>query len=401
MSSVVFLVDMNAFFISCEMTRAPALREIPAAVAGDPERRTGIILAASYEARAKGVRTAMTVNEALRICPGLRMVPPDHAFYEKKSDEVMELLSGFSSVVEPNSIDEAWLDMTGSARLFGPPIDAARQIMQEINEKLGLWCSIGIAENKFLAKMASEMKKPHGITTLWPHELKEKMWPLPVNDLYGVGRKTAEKLAGYGFRTIGDLAGVEERILSQLLGKTGQAISRHARGIDPEPVIPHCGDSAKSIGRSVTLPQDIQRFSQAEPVLLSLADAVGREARQHGYSGRTVHITVKFADFSVMTRQMTIPRSSQTQDIYRAGCRLLEKDWQAERPIRLLGITLSGFDDASDDRQLTLYDTAGGPTCSNRQIAVDQAMDRIRDRFGENSVTRARQIQPGGDIDQD
>ncbi|MGI6333136.1 MAG: Y-family DNA polymerase [Saccharofermentanales bacterium] len=219
MSSVIFLVDMNAFFISCEMTRNRHLRGLPAAVAGDPDRRLGIILAANYEARALGVRTAMTVHEALRKCPKIKLVPPDHDFYLEKSEEVMDLLYGFSSIIEPNSIDEAWLDMTGSLQLFGPPLIAARRIMQEIEQQLGLWCSIGISENKFLAKMASSMKKPKGISTLWIDEIQEKMWPLPVDALYGVGRKTAEKLTAYGIRTIGDLAAVDESLLAGWFGK--------------------------------------------------------------------------------------------------------------------------------------------------------------------------------------
>ena len=393
MRPVVFLVDMNAFFISCEMTRNPALRGKPAAVAGDPEQRTGIILAASYEARARGVRTAMTVNEALRICPELVLVPPDHGFYEKKSNAVMELLSCFSPIVEPNSIDEAWLDMTGSEQIFGSPPEAAKRIMNAIDDQLGLWCSIGIAENKFLAKMASEMKKPHGITTLWPDELEKKLWPLPVVSLYGVGRKTADKLINLGFRTIGDLAGVDEKVLSGFLGKFGRAISRHAKGIDPDPVIGHHGESAKSIGRSVTLPRDILQPADAEQVLLSLADEVGRSARQLGLLGQTVHITVKFSDFSVITRQMTISPSHNTQDIYQAGCRLLRQNWQSGRPVRLLGIGLSGFGAGITDRQLSFFDNTAKPDSCKRQTVVDQAMDQIRDRFGENSIARARQIQ--------
>ena len=164
MHKVIFLVDMNAFFISCEMTRNPSLAGKPSAVAGDPKKRTGIILAANYEARAYGVRTAMVVHEALKLCPGMMLVPPDHHFYGQKSEHVMDLLANYTPIVEQNSIDEAWLDMTGTEKLFGNPLDTAKRIMDEIKNKLGLWCSIGIAENKFLAKMASEMKKPLGIT---------------------------------------------------------------------------------------------------------------------------------------------------------------------------------------------------------------------------------------------
>ncbi|NLK88634.1 MAG: DNA polymerase IV [Clostridiaceae bacterium] len=399
MSSVIFLVDMNAFFISCEMTRNRHLRGLPAAVAGDPDRRLGIILAANYEARALGVRTAMTVHEALRKCPKIKLVPPDHDFYLEKSEEVMDLLYGFSSIIEPNSIDEAWLDMTGSLQLFGPPLIAARRIMQEIEQQLGLWCSIGISENKFLAKMASSMKKPKGISTLWIDEIQEKMWPLPVDALYGVGRKTAEKLTAYGIRTIGDLAAVDESLLAGWFGKTGRLLSRHARGVDPEPVLPQQSDAAKSIGRSITLPQNLSQFAEAEPILLSLADAVGRTARKNNRIGRTVHVVIKFSDFTIITRQMNILPSNSTRHIYQAGCQLLQRGWPAGQKIRLLGITLSGFETDGGDRQISLFDKIDASASDKRQVAVDQAMDQIRDRFGEKSIKRARQINPGENAD--
>ncbi len=197
---------MNAFFISCEMTRNDSLVGTPAAVAGDPKKRSGIILAANYEARSCGVKTTMVLHEALKLCPKIILVPPDHRFYQQKSEEVMDLLSNYTPILEQNSIDEAWLDMTGCEGLFGTPVKAAKRIMDEIKDRLGLWCSIGIAENKFLAKMAAEMKKPLGITELWEADIPIKLWPLPVKEMYGIGSKTAEKLNRMGMKTIGDLA---------------------------------------------------------------------------------------------------------------------------------------------------------------------------------------------------
>src|SRR5450759_4685452 len=214
---VIFLVDMNAFFISCEMTRNDSLVGIPAAVAGDPKKRIGIILAANYEARASGVKTAMVLHEALKLCPKIVLVPPDHRFYEQKSKEVMDLLLNYTPILEQNSIDEAWLDMTGGEGLFGKPVEAAKRIMDEIKDRLGLWCSIGIAENKFLAKMASEMKKPLGITEIWEKDIPTKLWPLPVKEMYGIGGKTAEKLNHMGIKTIGELAKLDVNLLVCLL----------------------------------------------------------------------------------------------------------------------------------------------------------------------------------------
>ncbi|MEL7564104.1 MAG: DNA polymerase IV, partial [Dehalobacterium sp.] len=317
MQRVIFLVDMNAFFISCETIRDPSLLGKPAAVAGDPKKRTGIILAANYEARAYGVKTAMVLHEALKLCPDMVLVPPDHHFYEEKSQEVMSLLSNYTPIVEQNSIDEAWIDMTGTEGLFGKPEKTARQMMDEIKDRLGLWCSIGIAENKFLAKMASEMKKPLGITTLWPDSIETKLWPLPAKNMYGVGKKTAEKLNYMGIRTIGSLARYNKNHLVKTFGKVGIDLHLHANGCDPSPVIPRSQEDIKSIGRSKTLPQDISDINEARIILLELSEYVGINARKHEKKGCTVQITLKHSDFRVLTRQTTVPATCSTIEIYR------------------------------------------------------------------------------------
>ena len=378
---------MNAFFISCEMLRKPELRGVPAAVAGDPKTRSGIILAANYEARAFGVRTAMVLHKALELCPGMHTVPPDHDFYEQKSQEVMQLLSGYTPVVEQNSIDEAWLDMTGCEGLSGPPVEAAKRIMADIRDHLGLSCSIGIAGNKFLAKMASEMKKPMGITELWPDDVQVKMWPLPVRAMYGIGAKTSDRLSGFGIQTIGDLARTDRKFLVQTFGKGGEDLHDHANGIDRTEVCARLQDEMKSIGRSTTLPEDAVELAKARLVLMELADDIGRTARRHGKKGQTVQITLKYADFQVCTRQATVPSTSTTQAIYQAGIRLLEQNWDSSRPIRLIGISLSGFDGYDPPVQLTLFDEPGCMKKDDkRKELIDQAMDRIRGRHGDNAV---------------
>jgi len=393
---VVFLVDMNAFFISCEQTRHPEITGRPAAVAGDPENRTGIILTANYEARKYGIRTTMVLREALKLCPNLMIISPDHKFYEQKSREVMKIFSSYTPVIEQNSIDEAWLDMTGCTGLFGQPVETARNIMERINKELGLWCSIGISENKFLAKMASEMKKPHGITELWKKDIKEKMWPLPVNYIYGVGKRTALKLQGMGILTIKDLALCDSSYLVKKLGKMGAELSLRANGIDTSPVSPNSDSDMKSIGRSITLSHDITDIDFAKTVLLELSDEVGMSARKYGKKGRTVQISIKYSDFVSITRQTTVPATYLVKDIYSAGVRLLEKNWNKE-PIRLLGISLSGFEENYGSEQISLFQMSdmAEEKDTNKTDLLENAIYNIRKKYGHSI------IKPGALINKD
>lgn len=390
MDRIIFLVDMNAFFISCETTRHPDLAGCPAAVAGDPKRRAGIILSANYKARAYGVQTAMTLHEALRLCPDMRLVPPDHHFYEQKSEEVMRFLSGFTPLLEQNSIDEAWLDMTGCEDLYGSPTEAAQKIMDGIQNQLGLWCSIGIAPNKFLAKMASELKKPMGITKLTQEDVPSRIWPLPVGALHGVGTKTAMRLSGMGIRTIGDLARLDETFLVRQFGKYGYELHRHAHGIDNEPVIPHETREVKSIGRSTTLALDLTDLDEARKVMLALTDEVATDARRKGKKGSTVQITLKYSDFKVITRQMQIRATDVTKDLYAAACHLLESCWDVQKPVRLLGFSISGFLPVLEQEQISIFDLLDQESAEEQRPQkemLDKAIDSIRTRFGSHYVT--------------
>ena len=393
MQKVIFLVDMNAFFISCEMTRNDYLVGKPTAVAGDPKKRTGIILVANYEARAYGVKTTMVLHEAIKLCPKLILVPPDHHFYGQKSEEVMGLLSNYTPVLEQNSIDEAWLDMTGSEGLFGKPVVAAKRIMDEIKDRLGLWCSIGIAENKFLAKMAVEMKKPLGITELWEQDIPEKLWPLPVKEMYGIGGKTAEKLNHMGIQTIGELAKFDKNLIVKTFGKGGNEIYQHANGIDNSSVLARVSDDIKSIGREKTLPEDITDIEDAKTVLMELADDVGMTARKQGKQGRAVHITLKYSDFRSVTRQTTIPATSVTKEIYQAGCSLLEQNWNKSHPVRLIGISVSGFHEDCSSDQLSLFDKMQDNDKADKNKRIDKAMDKIRNKHGSEKITIATLVK--------
>lgn len=386
MERVIFLVDMNAFFISCETVRDGTLRGVPAAVAGDPKKRSGIILTANYDARRCGVRTTMTIGQAQRLCPELRIVPCDHHYYSEMSRKVMDILGSYTPLLEQNSVDEAWLDMTGCGNFFPTPVGAAKSIMAKISGDLGLWCSIGIARNKFLSKMAADIKKPQGITTIWPEEIATKLWPLDVGAIYGVGAQTAAKLRTMGLNTIGDVARSDKTLLVKRLGKYGGELHERACGIDGSPVSPRSESDVKSIGRSVTLPKDVADYDEAKGVMMKLAEEVGMDLRRHEKKFTTVQITLRYPDFHTITRQKAVPATNLTADIIGAGASLLRKEWNVSRPVRLIGISVSGFPDACSE-QLSFFDTAKLP--DKREERLEKTVDGLRTRFGADAVKRA------------
>ncbi|HCX65361.1 MAG TPA: DNA polymerase IV [Eubacteriaceae bacterium] len=391
--SEIFLVDMNAFFISCESARNPSLKEHPSAVAGDPKNRTGIILAANYPARALGVKTAMNVYQAVKLCPQLILVPPDHAYYREKSQEMMALLNHFSPVIQQNSIDEAWLDMTGTEKIFGPPVQAAKKIQTAIQEQLNLPCSIGISENKFLAKMAADLKKPLGITTLYREEISKKLWPLPIGEMHGVGKKTQQLFNAQGLFTIGDLAKADTSLLIRLCGLHGEKLHQLARGIDRSKVEHHCHDDVKSIGNSTTLSKDLTDLEEGKRVLLQMAEKVGQRARAQNKKGRTVQITVKFNDFTTITRQTSSTPTYNTQTIYEIASDLFAA-LQRKKPIRLLGVTLSGFD-REEALQLSFLDertSSEKKEPESKRDTLDKTLDLIKNKYGNATVQRGSLI---------
>lgn len=394
MGRVIFLVDMNAFFISCEAARNPSLKGRPAAVAGDPKKRSGIILAANYEARRYNVKTTMLIHEAKKLCPDIIIVPPDHRLYKRKSREVMSILSRYSPVIQQNSIDEAWLDLTGCEALFGTPRKIAERIMKDIMGELDLWCSIGISENKFLAKMASEMKKPLGITEVWTKDIQEKIWPLPVRQMYGVGKQTERKLNNLAIFTIGDIAKSNKNILVRAFGKYGEELHRLANGIDPSPVV-NCADHEnKSISRSTTLPKDTVDIEYLKTILLELAEEVGAEARKKDYKGTSVYITIKYGDFQSITRQRAVPPTYLTKDIYQTGVDLLELNWSCSRPVRLIGIGLGNIEE-NCFKQLSIFDLEGSRVQDNKEEKLEKAVDSLREKFGQEKIKRAKSILKG------
>lgn len=383
----IMLVDMNAFFISCETVRNPELRGRPAAVAGDPKNRSGIILTANYEARKYGVKTTMLLHQARKLCPDIIFVPPDHGYYRKMSDMVMELLYSYSPVIEQNSIDEAWLDVTGCEAIFGKPRQMAESIMDSIESKLGLCCSIGISENKFLAKMASNFKKPLGITEIRRDEVEERIWPLPVREMYGIGKRTEKKLYDMGIYTIGDIAGCDKKVLTAPFGKYGEEIYLLATGIDNSAVKSNYDAKNKSISRSSTLPSDITDVKHALPVLMELAEQVAAEARRCGYRGETVSIEIKYGDFKSITRQKAVRPTCLTTDIYGTGSLLLKRNW-SNKPVRLLGISLGNLS-AKANEQLSIFTDFGYGAHDAREEKLERTVDALREKFGYEKIRRA------------
>jgi DNA polymerase-4 len=397
MSRLIFLVDMNAFFISCEMAKNPELKGKPAAVAGDPKKRSGIILAANYEARKFGIRTTMLLHEARRLCPDLVIVPPNRELYEKNSNAVMDILSRYTPVIQQNSIDEAWMDLTGCEKLFGSPIKIAENVMEAISKELDLWCSIGISENKFLAKMGSELKKPQGITELYVKDIKEKLWPLPVREMYGIGKQTEQRLMDYAIYKIGDIANSNEEFLKSKFGKYGEELYRLSRGIDNSPVIPNPIYDNKSISRSTTLPYDTNDPEYIRNILMSLAEEVGYEARKCGYKGKTISISIKYEDFTSVSRQKTVTPTYLTKDIYTNALKLLEMNKNRSKLIRLLGLGLSNFEEEGSE-QLSIFDMVEGENKVQKEETIEKTIDKIRERFGSKKILRGSMLKNNKEI---
>jgi DNA polymerase-4 len=373
--------DMNAFYASCHQAKDPSLKGKPIMVAGDPKRRNGIILTASYEARKFGVKTAMPNWQARKLCPQAIFIKPDYDLYIRTSRKVMDILGRFSPLVEVFSIDEAWLDVTGCEKLFGDSVTIAHKIQQSIAEELDLPCSIGVSCNKLLAKMASDMKKPNGITVLPAEDVPQVMWPLPVGKLFGVGRRMVKRLDNMNIKTIGDLAEVPEDLLQKVLGLNGRYLHLWANGIDDSPVDPHAMDNAKSMGHSTTLPKDVTSFEKAEMVLLSLAEQVGQRIRRENYIGRTVTLTLRDASFSTITRSVTGSYTNSTEDIYNIAKRLLHSNWDGRIPLRLLGISLSQL--VKEFEQVSLFNN------DVKKKKLNKVIDDIKDRFGDDAIFRA------------
>lgn len=388
---LIFHIDVNSAFLSWEATyrmkvlgQEEDLRLVPSIVGGSREKRHGIVLAKSVPAKAYGIHTAETVVSALNKCPDLVIVPPSFEIYETYSRKFMEILWQYSPDVEQVSIDEAFVDMTETCHLFGKPLEAAERIKNQIRDELGFTVNVGVSVNKLLAKMASDFKKPDLCHSLFPAEIEEKLWQLPVGELYSVGRSAKKKMELLGIKTIGDLAKTDIGLLQAHFGeKYGRQIYAYANGFGEDKV---GGEepAAKSYGNSTTLSQDVSDYETARQVLLALSETVGTRLRAAGVKCNSVTVEIKDTDFKRFSHQTTLSEATDvTGVIYETACCLFREFWDG-RAVRLIGISTSKVSDGNF-YQMTLF-----PEKRNEKLErLDNAIDKIRQKYGTDSIKRA------------
>lgn len=387
MPRTILHLDLDAFFCAVEMLRNPKLTGIPFAVGGKPKER-GVVASCSYPARRLGIRSAMPMARAVQLCPKLVIIPPNFDAYRTASAKVMAKLNNLTPLVEQISIDEAFLDVTG-LRDSGETI--ARRLQAEIRSDLNLPCSIGVASNKLVAKIANNIGKartqpdldqtPNAITVVPAGEEAAFLAPLSIDELWGVGPKTGAKLRQYGVETIGDLTQWRERDLKGLFGKNGVDMARHARGLDDRPVEPE--QETKSISKEVTFSKDVRDEATLRQTIRRLAEGVGRQLRAEGLVGATVKIKLRRADFTTLTRQMTVnPPLDQDEDLTRHALVVFEQTWSWDEPVRLIGVGVSGL--ATAYHQPGLWDAPQSEQAQRWQ----SALDTLRERFGDKAIQR-------------
>lgn len=383
---MILHVDMDAFYASVEERDRPELAGKPLIVGGTPEGR-GVVAAANYAVRKFGVHSAMPTSTALKRCPQAIVLRPRMAHYAEISTSIREIFSRYTPLVEPLSLDEAFLDVTGSEGLFGPAVDIAVQIKRDIQQTLRLVASVGVAPNKFLAKIASDLDKPDGLVVVEADRIQEFLAPLPVGRLWGVGRVTNRTLDQLGIATIGQLGQLPVEELRRHFGQSGEHLWQLANGIDNRAVVPD--RDAKSISHETTFPADIDDADVLRSWLLDLTEQVARRLRQHKLRGRIVQIKLRFADFRTIVRSKTLPQATHSTDtLWETAADLLTTNLQPQQPLRLLGIGVSALESAQQTQQL-LFDDSEAPT------ELDNVADSIRERFGSGALKRGSSIERG------
>ncbi len=392
MPRLILHVDMDAFFTSVEQLDTPSYKGRPVVVGADPRGGygRGVVSAASYEARTYGIHSAMPISQAYRRCPDAVFLPPRFERYNEISEKIMLLLGGFTPLVEPISIDEAFLDCTGTENLFGAPADLGARIKQEIFRETGLTASVGIATNKSVAKIASDLRKPDGLTLCEAGREREFLAPLPIGRLWGAGKKTVRELESMGYRTIGDISSLPLKRMERLLGRWGEHLWLLANGIDERPV---CGEyERKSYSEETTFERDTGDSALVERVLFEIADGLSYKLRSDGASGRTITLKLRLEGFETHTRSKTLPEPVNDMATIRETAVRHFREFKREgKLVRLVGIRVSNLEDTSAEaeRQLGLFERIESESTRNgSEHKAEKVLDRMRNRFG-NKVTRA------------
>ena len=395
--SIFFHIDVNSAFLSWSAIRKLNngseidVRDIPSIIGGDTKTRHGIVLAKSIPAKKYGISTAEPIVSALRKCPTLMIEPPDHAYYEEQSKLLMDYLRELSPRIEQVSIDECYMDFTPIAKDYPSPEIAAHMIKEEVKARFGFTVNVGISDRKVLAKMASDFKKPDLVHTLYHHEIAKKMWPLPISSLYMCGKSSVDALKKLEILTIGDLAKADPSIIRLHLKSHGTLLHDYANGIDTSEVA-DTQSELKGIGNSTTLSKDAETFEEIAPVLLRLAESVGRRLRAHDKCCMMVSVEIRYSDFTNVSHQTVLPTPTNSDDtIYKIACDLSKKLWD-HRPVRLLGIRTSKLTETTEPTQLNLF-TMNAETNDEKHRKLDAALDLIKEKYGDKAVMRASRIQ--------
>ena len=394
MSRLIFHVDVNSAYLSWEAARRVSLGEedirlIPSAIGGDRDKRTGVILAKSIPAKKYGVKTGEPVAIALRKCPDLFLARPDFRLYEASSKAFMDICREYAPVVEKYSIDECFLDMSGTHRIYPDPVAIAHTIKDKIRDTLGFTVNVGIGDCKILAKMASDFEKPDKVHTLFRHEIPQKMWPLPVRELFSVGSSTAEKLERAKIRTIGDLANAPLDRVQKIVGmKLGRQIHDYANGIDDSPVLT-APEGAKGYSISTTLEEDVVTAEQAHKVLLALTDSVSARMRADKVKAYCVAVSIRSNDFKTRSHQRKLLDATDiSSEVYDLSKQLFAELWDGRTPLRLIGVALTDLT-REQTSQMSLFPDEK----KERSRKLDQVYDAINRKFGAATIQRGSNLQ--------
>lgn len=388
MERIILHSDLNSFYASVECMRNPEIRDKPVAVGGSVEQRHGIILAKNLIAKGYGVKTGEAIWQARQKCPDLIVLPPDYKTYLYFSSEARRIYSCYTDLVEAFGIDECWLDVTESCKLFGDGEYIADEIRERIKKELGITSSIGVSYNKIFAKLGSDIKKPDAITVITKDNFKQRVWPLPVSDLLYVGRSTAKKLVNIGIYTIGDLANLNLSFLKKLLGKWGETLWIFANGFDTVPVMKSDQyGTIKGIGNSMTTPRDLVNNEDVKLLLYVLSESVSERLRKYNFKGSTVQVYIRDNELNSIDRQAKLDFSTcVTEDIADKAYEIFLNNWKWERPIRSIGVRVTDLVTADTYVQLSLfYDEKQ----KQKKEQLEYSIDEIRRRFGHYSVQRA------------